>query len=198
MSSRAVEEAVETAGGDVAQRQRGRTERAELAPRRLVRRHPDDRDHRALDRGDLGRREALAVEPRALAAHRGVPRAGGAVLDEARTAGRRRRARTARSPQYGMPREQFVDPSTGSTTTVISASSGPVHPDSSLSTRTGRAASTGRTAASATVSRWYWPMRSVRARRSIPVSPASAARCASAASAKHVEQVVGRHVPAPR
>ena len=82
-----------------------------------------------------------------------------------------------------MPREQFVDPSTGSTTTVISASSRPLHSDSSLRTRTGKAASAGRTAASAMVSRWYWPIRSVRARRSIPVSPARASRCAVAASA---------------
>ena len=35
-----------------------------------------------------------------------------------------------------MPRAQFVDPSTGSSTTVTAASAGPLHPDSSLSTRT--------------------------------------------------------------
>ncbi len=77
----AIEEAVETTGGHVAERQRGRTERSELTPPRLVRRHADDRHHRAVHRGDLGGREALAVEPRALSPHRGVASAGGAVLD---------------------------------------------------------------------------------------------------------------------
>src|SRR6266540_7111793 len=38
--------------------------------------------------------------------------------------------------QYGIPREQLVDPSTGSTTTVTGASGGPLHPDSSLTTAT--------------------------------------------------------------
>ena len=42
----AIEEAIETAGGDVAERHRSRTEGPELTPRRLVRRHSDDRDHR--------------------------------------------------------------------------------------------------------------------------------------------------------
>ena len=72
--------------------------------------------------------------------------------------------------QYGMCREQLVEPSTGSSTTVTGASSGPVQPDSSLSTRRPAACSTGSTAASATRSSAYCPGLSVRARRSVAPS----------------------------
>ena len=48
---------------------------------------------------DAWRRSPSSHAP--LAAHRGVPSAGGAVLDEARRAGRRRRAHTTRCPSTG-------------------------------------------------------------------------------------------------
>ena len=57
--------------------------------------------------------------------------------------------------QYGIPREQFVEPSTGSTTTVVAASGGPLAPDSSLTTATPARASTATIAASATTSSAY-------------------------------------------
>src|SRR6266536_1394049 len=90
-----------------------------------------------------------------------------------------------------MSREQFVEPSTGSRTTVIAASSGPLRPDSSLTTPTPASCRIGRIAASATRSRAYWPGRSVRARRAAPVSGASDALAASAASPKTASKSSG-------
>ena len=57
--------------------------------------------------------------------------------------------------QYGMPREQFVDPSTGSSTTVIVAPSRSCTPDSSLTIRTGARCRTRHASASATRSSAY-------------------------------------------
>src|SRR5262245_13707252 len=48
--------------------------------------------------------------------------------------------------QYGIPRAQLVEPSTGSSTIVIGASGGPVSPDSSLSTADSAVTSSGTTA----------------------------------------------------
>ena len=95
--------------------------------------------------------------------------------------------------QYGMLRAQFVEPSTGSSTTVIAASSGPVQPDSSLSTRTPASWRIGRIAASATVSRWYWPLRSVRARRSPDDSGEQRGALRVERAVEHLEQRLGVH-----
>ena len=57
--------------------------------------------------------------------------------------------------QYAMPRAQFVEPSTGSSTTVIAAPARSCTPDSSLTIRTGARSSTAHAAASATRSSAY-------------------------------------------
>src|SRR4051794_5994635 len=67
-----------------------------------------------------------------------------------------------------MLREALLDPSIGSITTVISASGGPVTPDSSLTINRARPPSTFIAATSATTSIAYWPGIEVRARRSGP------------------------------
>src|SRR6516162_5675574 len=81
-----------------------------------------------------------------------------------------------------MPRAQFVEPSTGSTTTVTSASAGPVRPDSSLTTATSARASTSSTAASTKTSSAYCPGTVVRSRRCAVVSVPIASCCALNAS----------------
>ena len=155
---------------------------------------PDERDHRARrSRSSRTARAASPVELGALAPHRGVARAGGAVLRPARTSGPSASSAHSEIAQYGMPRAQLVDPSTGIEHDGHSASTGPVQPDSSLSTRRPAACSTGSTAASATRSRRYWPGRSVRARRSVGPSVASAPRCAVGGDVEHGEEIVGRH-----
>ena len=90
---------------------------------RLVRRHADDRDHGPVHLGDL--RRGGGARRRATRPFR-APRCSEPRWRRSRrtrTAGRRHRARTARCPSTGCRVQQFVDPSTGSTTTVISASS---------------------------------------------------------------------------
>ena len=189
-----VEVTVEMTRGDVAQRERGRAEGAELAP---------------------SERHAEATPTSATTA-RAMSVVGGRCDGVAGRAGRRRPAprcsarrwlRSATSAhhgpsassahseiaQYGMPRAQLVDPSTGSSTTVSSASTGPVQPDSSLSTRRPAACSTGSTAASATRSRRYWPGRSVRARRSVAAERGERAALRRGGDVEHGEEIVGRH-----
>ena len=81
--------------------------------------------------------------------------------------------------QYGSRRDAFVEPSTGSMTTVIGAEAGPETPDSSLTTANSRPPSTPRAAASAIRSIAYWPGRAVRARRASPVTGPTARVIAS-------------------
>ena len=159
----AVEVPVEVAGGDVAERERGRTERPELAPRRAApaatprARPPHGRCRRSVD-GVSG----VAVERRALPADRGVARAGGAVLHQGaqRTVGvdRAQRDRPVREVPRAVGRavdriDDHGDRGVGRTAPARLLAE---HADAG-------GASTGRTAASATRSSWYWPGRSVRA-----------------------------------
>ena len=132
-----VEVAVEVTRGDVAQR-RGRPNRARGtgASRAGSGGQPDKRDDRAVRRRwSTAGAIAVAVELGAGAPHRGVASAGGPVLHQRRIHGPSASSAHSEIAQYGMPRAQLVDPSTGSSTTVTSASTGPVQPDSSLSTR---------------------------------------------------------------
>ena len=119
---------------------RRRAERAELLPRQHPERHPRDRDHRILD--PLGLRRAQAALAVALGAlpRTAVDASPGGVLVTSEHSGPSASSAHSEIPQYGISRAQFVEPSTGSTTTVTSAPRSPDQPDSSLTTATGAGA----------------------------------------------------------
>ena len=92
-----------------------------------------------------------------------------------------------------MPREQLVEPSTGSITTVIDAPSRSWTPDSSLTIRTGALLSTAHAASSATRSSAYWPERSVRAAQLGAIDRGDGVAHRDGSRIEELEQRVGSH-----
>ena len=114
----AVDEAVEHAGGDEAQVERRRAERAELRPAGRRRRRGRDADDRLAEHGAPGR----AQRPRRRATPhrhaRPTTLAPDAWLTTSATAGPSSSTTHIDVANHGTPRLQFVEPSSGSITTV--------------------------------------------------------------------------------
>ena len=93
-----------------------------------------------------------------------------------------------------MPREQFVEPSTGSITTVIVAPRRSCTPDSSLTMRTGSFSQHGeRGVVGDQVERVLAGDLVARSRRTIGSIAATASRTAARGLVEAVEQRLGRH-----